>query len=77
MVEFSGRVVKGRRGTGLGHKIVDNSKWFYTEGKGQIGFKNFFSSYFFQSLLLYLSDHNRRLWKITVYQDRKSFSSLH
>lgn len=43
MVEFSGRVVKGRRRTGLGHKIVGNSKWFYTEGKGQIGFKKFFT----------------------------------
>lgn len=43
MFEFSGRVVKGRRRTGLGHKIVGNSKWFYTEGKGQIGFKKFFT----------------------------------
>ena len=44
MVEFRGEVVKGRGRIGQGHKIDGSSKWFNTEGKGQIEFKNFFPS---------------------------------
>ena len=44
MVEFRSEVVKGRRRIGQGHKTDGSSKWFNTEGKGQIEFKKFFPS---------------------------------